>query len=101
MRGLLARHHPRVLVVEQSQPEDDGASKPQPAVRPLEDTKKRRLSAILSAAHSLNVFKSKIVRQPEPVIKCLVSSWYGYASLKLFEAKPRACMNKVLRDGLG
>ena len=91
MRGLLARHHHGMLVVEQSQPEDDGASKPQP----LEDTKKRRLSAILSAAHSLNVFKSKIVRQPEPVVKCLVSSWYGYASLKLFEAKPRACMNKV------
>ena len=108
MRSLLARHHPRVRVAEQPQPEDDDASKPQPAARPLEDakrdvgiTKTKKLSVILSAARRLNVFKSKSVSQSKPVVKCMVSSLYGYASLKLFEAKPRACMNKVLRGRSG
>ena len=36
------------------------------------------------------------VRRPTPDVHCLVFSWYGYSSLKMFEAKPRACLNKVI-----
>ena len=36
------------------------------------------------------------VRRPKPDVRCLVFSWYGYSSLKMFEAKPRACLNKVI-----
>ena len=35
------------------------------------------------------------IRKPKPTVKCYIRSLHGYSSLRMFEAKPRACMSKV------
>ena len=55
----------------------------------------RRISSLVKTT---NVFTSA-VRQPKPNVECLVHSWHGYCSLKMFEAQPGVCRNKVTRGG--
>ena len=39
-------------------------------------------------------FMSRISK-PKEDVKCSIRSLHGYSSLRMFQAKPRACMNKV------
>ena len=53
------------------------------------------LKSVVTAVSTAQVLFQSASRQPQPTVKCLVFSWYGYSSLKIFEAQPRVCLNKV------
>ena len=60
-------------------------------VRPRQTNTIQKLA---SAVHNFQAFASTI-RERKPTVKCFVFSLHGYSSLRMFEAKPRACINKV------
>ena len=52
------------------------------------------MKKLANAVHNFQAFASTI-RERKPTVKCFIFSLHGYSSLRMFEAKPRACMNKV------
>ena len=62
--------------------------------RPKRNSMEKIKQLVVGAVHTAKLFESA-VRDPKPTVKCLVFSWYGYATLKMFEAQPGVCMDKV------
>ena len=87
--GNNSQVEPQVFPLENSQ-----ASKSLENVRPRRKSMEEIKQLVVGAVHTAKLFESA-VRDPKPTVKCLVFSWYGYATLKMFEAQPRVCMDKV------
>ena len=93
-KARIFKHHAKIKLA-------DNCSVKQPPEIPesgSQKIKKHRNSGTIfkGAIHAARSFKfSSAVRQNKPTVKCMVYSLYGYTSLTMFEARPRACVNKV------
>ena len=58
--------------------------------------RKHTSSSSSNPLHNLNMHKVIAKCQHvRPTVNCAIRSLHGYSSLRMFQAKPRACMNKV------
>ena len=55
---------------------------------------KQTLGSLVGAMRATASFTSAL-RQRTQTVECLVFSFYGYASLRMFEARSGVCFNKV------
>ena len=62
--------------------------------RSIKRKRQSSIANVVSAMQTSQAFASAI-RDPKPTVKCHILSLHGYSSLRMFEAKPRACMDKV------
>lgn len=93
-RAQIAQHAEVVANPESvHQPDTSALPAAELSVSP-ESGRRHSWRGIFNSVRASQILVSKIP-QKKSTIKYMVFSYHGYSSLRMFEARPRACMNKV------